>query len=444
MSDTATTELLRDRTRLALEIARRCGAEQCEVETTRSGGLNVRVRMGKLETLEHLGEQSLSVTTYLKGAKGSATTSDFSTEAIRATVEKALTIARYTNPDPCAGLPDAAELAREFPPLDLHHPWAIGVEQAQALALEAEEAAFAVDPRIFNSEGATVSVSEHAVCLGNSLGFLADYAGTHHSLDCAVLAREGDSMERDEWYTAERSPADLEPAAQVGRRAGEQAVARLHARRVPTQMAPVLLAPWIASGFIGHAMSALSGGALYRRTSFLLDSIGRPIFAPLFTIREDPFIPRAQASAPFDAEGVAGRQRLIVEGGVVQGYFLSVYSARKLGLRTTGNAGGHYNLIVEPTTDLDLQGLAREMKRGLIVTEVMGQGVNLVTGDYSRGAAGFWVEGGQIAHPVSEITISGNLLELYRRIVAVGSDIDRRGSRHVGSIWIEAMQIAGD
>lgn len=451
MSLALPTDRLRIVASAALERARALGADQCEAETTQSAGLNVTVRMGELETLEHTGEQSLTVTVYVKDtkgvgpgyAKGNATTSDFSPSAVAAAVDKALAIARYTSADACAGLADAEDMARDVSDLDLHHPWAIDVDEAQRIARECEAAAFAVDRRIDNSEGATLSASENEFIYANSHGFMGGYRASAHYLYCAVVASEGDAMERDDWYTSHRVPTKLESAADVGRRAGERAAARLNPRKIATQTAPVLLAPWIASGFIGHAVSALYGGALYRKTSFLVDSVGKPIFAPAVEIVEDPLIPQGYASAPFDTEGVACQRRTVVEGGVIQGYFLSAYSARKLGLRTTGNAGGNHNLLVRPTTEADLAGLACEMGRGLIVTELMGQGVNPVTGDYSRGAAGFWVEGGEIVHPVSEITISGNLLELYRRIVAIGSDIDRRGSKQVGSILIESMQIAG-
>jgi len=427
----------------AVDQARRAGADQCEAEATQSAGLNVTVRMGALETLEHIGEQGLSVTVYLRGSKGSASSGDLSAAAVRMAVEKALAIARHTGADDCAGLADPERMARDPPDLDLDHPWPIDVEAAKALALEAEQAAFAVDARVDNSEGATVSTSENEFFYANSHGFVGGYRGTSHSLYCAVVAQDGDSMERDDWYTTERTASALEAAAAVGRRAGERAVARLNPRKLATQTAPVLLAPWIAAGFIGHAVSALHGGALYRKTSFLLDSVDRRVFSPCVDILEDPFVARGYASAPFDAEGVACLRRPVVEQGVVRGYFLSSYSARKLGLPTTGNAGGNHNLLVSPTVEDDLRGLMRTMQRGLVVTELMGQGVNMVTGDYSRGAAGFWVEGGEIVHPVSEITISGNLLELYRRIVAIGHDIDRRGSKQVGSVLIESMQIAG-
>ncbi|MFN3628964.1 MAG: metalloprotease PmbA [Casimicrobiaceae bacterium] len=451
MSLALPTEQLRAVASAALERAQAQGADQCEAEATQSAGLNVTVRMGELETLEHTGEQSLTVTVYVKDrkgggpgyARGNATTSDFTPSAIAAAVDKAMAIARYTSADPCAGLADAADMAQAFPDLDLHHPWAIDVAQAQETARECEAAAFAVDRRIDNSEGATLSASENEFVYANSHGFMGGYRGSAHYLYCAVVASEGGAMERDHWYSAHRVPTKLESPVEVGRRAGERAVARLNPRKIATQTAPVLLAPWIASGFIGHAISALYGGALYRKTSFLVDSVGKRIFAPLVEIVEDPLIPQGYASAPFDAEGVASRRRTVVEAGVIQGYFLSAYSARKLGLRTTGNAGGNHNLLVRPTAAADLNGLARDMGRGLLVTEVMGQGVNPVTGDYSRGAAGFWVEGGELVHPVSEITISGNLLELYQRIVAIGSDIDRRGSKQVGSVLIESMQIAG-
>ncbi len=439
-----TTDILRTTAQYALDRARRGGADAAEAEVSQGSGLHVTVRMGKLETLEYTGDQSLSVTVYVAGCKGQASTTDFSPSAVAATVDKALTIARYTQPDPFAGLADPERLAGSIPDLDLYHPWALEVPAAEALAHACEAAAFAVDPRIDNSEGATVSSNENEFVYANTHGFMGGYRHTGHWLSCAVVASAGEAMERDDHYTSHRLPGQLETAETVGRRAGEKAVARLNPRKLATQQAPVLFTPEMASGFIGHGMSALYGGALYRKSSFLLDSLDQAVFAPIVHIREEPLLPQAYASAPFDQEGVACQPRAVVEAGVIRGYFLSSYSARKLGMTTTGNAGGHHNLLVAPTTEADLMGLARQMRRGLIVTELMGQGVNPVTGDYSRGAAGFWVEDGAIAYPVSEITIAGNLRDLYRRIVAIGSDIDRRGSRHVGSILIESMQIAGD
>lgn len=443
MSLALSSEALRDVALAALERARRDGADQAEAEATQGVGLNVTVRIGELETLEHNVEKSLGVTVYVGGRKGNASTGDFSADAVNAAVDKALTIAKFTSADPCAGLAEAALMAKTVPDLDLYHPWSLDADAAIAIARRCEDAGFAVDERIENSEGASVSVSESEFVYANTHGFTGGYKGSAHYIGCAMVAVDGDTMERDDWYTSHRVPAALEAAESVGRKAGERAVARLNPRKLATQSAPVLFTPQLAGGFIGHAISALFGGSLYRKTSFLLDSMDKPMFTSLLNIVDDPFIKQAYASSPFDGEGVACQRRAIVENGVVRGYFLSAYSARKLGLQSTGNAGGNHNLLITPTVKGDTAALAKQMGRGLIVTELMGQGVNPVTGDYSRGAAGFWVEDGEIAYPVAEITIAGNLLDLYQHIVAIGDDIDRRGSKHVGSMLIDSMRIAG-
>ena len=443
MSLALSSDALRDVALSALDRAKRGGADQAEAEATQGTGLNVTVRLGELETLEHNVDKGLGVTVYVNNCKGNSSTGDFSTAAVNAAVDKALAIAKFTSPDSFAGLADASAMATVIPELDLYHPWAIDAEAATALAKRCEDAGFAVDERIDNSEGASVSASESEFVYANSHGFTGGYKGSAHYIGCAMVASEGDAMERDDWYTSHRVAVELEAAEDVGRKAGERAVARLNPRKLSTQSAPVIFTPQIAGGFIGHAIGALFGGSLYRKTSFLLDSMGAQKFATLVNIIDDPHIPRAYASSPFDGEGVACQRRAIIENGVVRGYFLSAYSARKLGMTTTGNAGGNHNLLVTATIKGDTATLAKQMGRGLIVTELMGQGVNPVTGDYSRGAAGFWVEGGEIAHPVSEITIAGNLLDLYQKIVAIGDDIDRRGSKHVGSMLIESMQIAG-
>lgn len=437
------SDALRDVALAALDRAKRGGADQAEAESTQGLGLNVTVRLGELETLEHNVDKSLGVTVYVQGRKGNASTGDFSEAAVNAAVDKALAIAKFTSPDPYAGLADAALMARDIPELDLYHPWALEADAAIEIARRCEDAGFAVDKRIDNSEGASVSVSESEFMYANSHGFAGGYKGSAHYIGCAMLASDGDAMERDDWYTSHRVPAKLEDAASVGRTAGERALARLNPRKIPTQTAPVIFTPALAAGFIGHGIAALFGGSQYRKTTFLLDSIDKEIFSTNLNIVDDPHIMQAYASSPFDAEGVGCTRRVIVENGVVRGYFLSAYSARKLGLKSTGNAGGNHNLLVSPTFEGDYLAMARQVGRGLIVVELMGQGVNAVTGDYSRGAAGFWVENGEIAYPVSEITIAGNLLDLYKRISAVGSDIDRRGSKWVGSLLIDSMQIAG-
>ncbi|HET7202565.1 MAG TPA: metalloprotease PmbA, partial [Steroidobacteraceae bacterium] len=376
--------------------------------------------------------------------KGSASTADLRGAALRETVLKACTIAKYTSEDPCAGLPDPQDLAREIPNLDLSHPWDVSPEAAREMAIACEAAAMAVDSRrITNSEGAAVSTHRGVRAYGNSLGFLAAYPGTVHSVSCSVLGSEGEQMERDYWYSTVRDWRELETAESVGRRAGERAVRRLNARKLHTQKAPVLYVPDTARGLISHFVGAIRGGSQYRRASFLLDAAGQQVFPDWFALSERPHLSRALASAPFDHEGVATRDRELVEGGVLLGYVLSTYSARKLGLRTTGNAGGTHNLLVHGR-GRSFDDMLALMGRGLMVTELMGQGVNGVTGDYSRGAAGFWVEGGQVQYPVHEVTIAGNLKDMYRRVVDVGADIDFRGGIRTGSILIEQMTIAGE
>lgn len=426
-----------------LAHARARGATAAEVEASEGFGQNVTVRRGEVETIEYNRDKGVGVTVYVGKQRGHASTSDFSPQALRDTVDAALSIARLTASDEYSGLADPELLATEFPDLDLHHDWPIGVDQAIELARACEEAAFAADPRVSNSEGASVSVQQSHFAYGNSNGFLAGYPSSRHSVACAVIAGKDELMQRDDWYATSRAPEDLEEATQVGARAGQRAARRVGARKLATMKVPVLFEAPIAAGLLGHFVSAVSGGSLYRKSSFLLDSLGQQVFSPGIRIRDLPHIRRGLASAPFDDEGVASRTRDIVEGGVLQGYFLGSYSARKLGMRSTGNAGGNYNLVMDSTGE-DFQALLRKLGTGLLVTELLGQGVNLVTGDYSRGAAGFWVEGGEIAYPVNEITVAGNLKEMFRNIVAVGSDLVARGSRQTGSILIEGMTVAGE
>jgi PmbA protein len=428
---------------LALEEARTLGASQAEASVSVDVGLSVGVRLGEVETVEYQRDRGMGVTVYFGTRKGSASTADLGAEALRETVAKACSIARYTAEDPCAGLADADSLATEVPDLDLSHPWDLSPERACELALECEAAAMAVDRRVSNSEGAGVSSHRGIRAYGNSHGFLAAYPGTVHSMSCAVLGVEGDSMERDYWYTTARDWRELEDATSVGRLSGERAVRRLGARKLATTRAPVLYVPEVARGLLGHFIGAIRGGSQYRRASFLLDAAGTQVFPDWFAISERPHLPRALASAPFDQEGVATRDRELVAGGVLEGYVLGSYSARKLGLRTTGNAGGTYNLIV-PGRGRDFDGMLALMGRGLLVTELMGQGVNGVTGDYSRGATGFWVEDGRIAYPVHEVTVAGNLRDMYRSMVEIGSDMDNRGGVRIGSVLLAEMTIAGD
>ncbi|MDR1854727.1 MAG: metalloprotease PmbA [Azoarcus sp.] len=425
-----------------LDIARKKGASACETDVSEGFGQSVTVRKGAVDTIEYNRDKGLGVTVYVGQQRGQASTSDFSRSALKAAVEAALSIARFTAPDPCAGLADVELMARDCPDLDLFHPWGIEVDEALTLARRCEEAAFAVDPRIANSEGASVSTQQSHFVSANSNGFMGGFASSRHGVSCAVIAGEGDAMQREYWYDNRRDAAELTAVEEVGRIAGERALARLGARKIRTRSAPVLFEAPIAIGFLGHLAQAASGGALYRRSSFLLDALGQQVFSPIVDVSERPHIPKAFGATWFDNDGVATRDREVVSGGVLQGYFLSTYTARKLGMQTTGNAGGSHNLRLKGGED-DLAGLLRRMDKGLLVTELLGQGVNYVTGDYSRGAVGFWVEKGKIKHPVQEVTIAGNLRDMFRNIVAVGNDALPRGAKHCGSVLIESMKIAG-
>jgi PmbA protein len=426
-----------------LDCARAGGASACETDVSDGFGQNVTVRRGEVETIEYNRDKGLSVTVYIGQKRGHASTSDFSPQAVRDTVAAALSIAKYTAADDCAGLADADLLAREFPDLDLYFPWDLPVEQAIQLAQTCEAAAFAVDKRITNSEGASISLSESQFVYANSLGFMGGYPTSHHSLSCAVIAGQNDAMQRDYWYSVARDATDLEHADSVGKKAGMRSVARMGAKKIATCEVPVLFEAPIASSLIGHFVSAVSGGSLYRKSSFLLDSIGSQVFAPDIRIRELPHLKKGLASGVFDDEGVATIERKVVENGVVQGYFLGSYSARKLGLHTTGNAGGNHNLILDNGAPLEFPALLRKMGKGLLVTELLGHGVNPVTGDYSRGAAGYWVESGEIRHAVEEVTIAGNLKDILLGISAVGNDTLVRGSKQCGSLLIDRMTVAG-
>ena len=425
-----------------LDAARAGGATAAEAEVSQGIGQSVTVRKGEVETIAYNRDKGVSVTVFVGRRRGHASSADFGRDAIRATVAKAIAIARHTAEGPCAGLADVDRLARTWADLDLYHPWMLAVDEAIELGREAEAAALAVDPRLVNSDGATVSRGESEFVYANTLGFQGGYRSSRHHIDVSVVGQDGEGMQRDYWYTAARAPGDLEPARSVGRTAGERTARRLGARSLATLECPVLFEAPEAADLVGAFVGAVSGGSLYRRSSFLLDSLGREVFAPQVSIREEPHLPRARGSAPFDAEGVATASRAVVDRGVLQGYFLGSYSARKLGLASTANAGGSHNLVVSHGDD-DLDALLRRMGRGLFVTEQLGSGVNGVTGDYSRGAAGFWVEGGEIVHPVEEVTIAGNLKDMFRGIVAVGRDVDRRGARHVGSVLVDRMTVGG-
>ena len=426
-----------------IQYARAQGASAAEAEVSEGVGQTVTVRCGEVETIEYNRDKGIGVSVYFGKRRGHASTSDFSPQAVRATVDAAVSIARFTASDDYAGLADEALLAREIPDLDLFHPWNLLVEDAIEMAQTCESAAFDVSKKIDNSEGATVSSQHSHFAYGNSLGFLSGYPSSQHWISCAVIAGKGDAMQRDDWYSSARDASRLDAPALIGRTAGERAVRRLGAKKISTMQVPVLFEAPVAASLIGHFVSAVSGGSLYRKSSFLLDSLGKEIFAPWIRITEDPHIRGAMASGPFDEEGVATKQRSVVEGGVVQGYFLGSYSARKLGMQTTGNAGGCHNLLLADSGE-DFAALLRKMGRGLLVTELMGQGINMVTGDYSRGAAGFWVENGEITHAVEEITIAGNLKDIFRGIIGAGTDVLSRGSKHCGSILIDRMTIAGE
>jgi len=427
----------------ALSQAGDLGASLAQAQASLSRGFNVTVRLGEVETVEYQRDRGLSITVYFGQRTGSASTSDFSPQAIKSTVEAACRIARFTQEDSAAGLADAQLMARHFPDLSLHHPWVLDVEQAIEMARACEAVARAHDPRISNSEGASVDTGEGLSVYGNSHGFLASRLGTRHGVSCTVIASKNGAMQRDYWYTAARDAADLESVEVVGRRAAERAVARLGAQRLTTRRTPVLFVPELAKGLIGHMVSAVSGGSLYRKASFLIDAVDQPIFPRGVRIHEQPGLPKAMGSASFDAEGVATKARDLVTDGVLKGYVLDSYSGRKLGLPTTGNAGGVHNLTVEPTGP-DLSGLMRQMGSGLMVTELLGSGTNMVTGDYSRGAAGFWVEGGELAYPVEEITVAGNLRDMFKGLVAIGNDVDCRGNVRCGSLLLDTLTVAGE
>jgi PmbA protein len=427
----------------ALAHAAAKGASACEAEASDGYGQTVTVRKGEVETIEYNRDKSLGVTVYVGKRKGYASTADFAGRAIRDTVEAALTIARFTAEDDASGLADAEDLARSPGDLDLFHPWNPPVDQAVDIAKRCEAAAFRLDKRVVNSEGASVSAQQWQFALGNSHGFMEGFPTSRHTVSCAVIAAENGQMQRDDWYVSQRSIRDLAAPEAVGDYAGRRSLARLRSRKIGTMQAPVLFEAPVANDLVATFASAVSGGNLYRKTSFLLDQLGKAVFSPIVTIVERPHVPRGQASSWYDDEGVATRDRDVVKDGVLRGYFLGSYSARKLGLKTTGSAGGNHNLVLHGG-ELDLPGLIRKMRRGLLVTELIGFGVNMVTGDYSRGAAGFWVEGGEIRYPVEEITIAGNLRDMFRSIVAIGSDALTRGSRTAGSILIEGMTIAGN
>ena len=429
-----------------LRYARQKGASGAAVGISEGNGLSVSVRKGEIETIEKNQDKGIGITVFVGRKRGNATTSDFSGISLKQTVEAAYNIASFTSEDEAAGLPDADMLEKNPPDLSLYYHWPIDSQEAVELARRCEAAAFDTDKRISNSEGASVSVQHSHFVLANSDGFMGGYPYSSHSLSVAPIAASGDSMQRDYWYTASRDPAELTSPEDFGRYAAKRALARLNARQIGTRKCPVLFEAPVAIGLINSFVYAVSGSSLYRKSSFLLDALGKRIFPEHIGLLEDPHLKGAMGSAPFDDEGVRTSRRQIVGDGIVNGYFLSSYSARKLGMKTTGNAGGSHNLVfssrLTEAAD-DFAGMLKKMETGLVVTELMGQGINYVTGDYSRGASGFWVENGVIQYPVQEITIAGNLKEMFGQIVAVGADTLIRGAKKSGSILIGQMTIAG-
>ncbi|WP_299312808.1 metalloprotease PmbA [uncultured Halomonas sp.] len=433
--------LLETRAQMALELARRLGADACEVGASVDQGVGVSVREGEVETVELSRDQGIAVTVYLGSRKGSASSTDAGEASIRAVVEKAIAIARHTGEDPAAGLADAELMATELPDLDVHHPWPLSTEEAIELALACESAGRRRDG-IRSSDGASLSSGEGVRVYANSHGFLGSQRGSRHSLSCMLIAGDEGGMQRDYDYTSARNPRDLLAPERVGESAAERTLRRLGARRPATGRMPVLFDPTLAAGLVGSLMGAIAGGALYRQASFLCDRLGEPLFPEWFSLQERPMEVGAMASSPFDGDGVQTQDNVFIDRGRLASYMLSAYSARRLGMQTTGNAGGARNLRLEaPLATRDE--LLERMGRGVLVTELMGQGVNAVTGDYSRGAAGFWVENGEIQHPVEEFTIAGNLEAMFRGLAAIGSDTDTRGSIHTGSWLIDEMTVAG-
>jgi PmbA protein len=444
---THTQDQLKQLARDMLALAREQGASDAAVEISEGSGLSVSVRKGNIETIEQNKDKGLGITVYFGQRRGNASTSDFSADSLKATVEAASNIARFTAEDDCAGLPDADLIETAPRDLRLFYPWPISTEQAVELGQRCEAAAFAVDKRITNSEGASVYVQQSHFVAANSRGFLGGYPFSRHTISVAPIAGKGNGMQRDDWYTSSRDPKELAAPEKVGRYAAERALARLNARKLNTRTCPVLFEAPLAAGLLGAFVQAVSGGALYRKSTFLLDMLGKPVFPSHIQVVEDPHLIGGVGSAPFDDEGVKTVRRKVISDGVLQGYFLSSYTARKMGMPTTGNAGGAHNLEIVSTATRradDFEGMLRKLGTGLLVTELMGQGVNYVTGDYSRGASGYWVEQGVIQYPVEEITIAGNMRDMFQQIVAVGTDTLVRGNKTTGSILIENMVIAGN
>ncbi len=442
-SDSAEISRLKQVVNDLLSEAREQGASSAEAGVSAQQGLSVTVRLGETETIEHTNDHGLGVTVYFGQRKGSANTTDLSPGAIKETVAAACRIARYTSEDPAAGLADAAQMATQVADLDLNHPWELTAEPAADIARECEDAARAADPRINNSEGATLYTQNSNFVYGNSHGFVEGYPTTRHGLSCAILAQQGDDMQRDYWYSSSRLPAGLESAESIGRTAAERTLARLDSRKLDTRECPVLFKADLAPALLRSLIGAVRGHSLYRKASFLLDHLDKQIFPDWVSISEDPHKLQGMASAPFDNEGVSTRARNLVEGGVLKGYVLDSYSARKLEMANTGNAGGVRNVSISDSGQ-GFDDLLKDMGTGLLVTELMGQGTNMVTGDYSRGAAGFWVENGEIQYPVEEITVASNLKSMFMGLQAVGTDRQIPGSMKTGSWLIDHMMVAGN
>ena len=434
---------LRDAVSLAIEIAQKAGAT-AEVGGTKSGGLSVSTRLQEIENVEFNNDGALGISVYVGQQKGNASTSDLTPEAIKNTVEAALAIAKYTSPDDCAGLADRELMAFDAPDLELYHAAEIDVDKAVQLALDTEKAALEHDERIVNSEGASFNAHTGVRVYGNSHGMLQSYLSSRYSLSCSVIAEHQEQLERDYEYTVARDINQLAQPNWVGENAAQKAIARLQPQKLATQEAPVIFLNDVATGLISHLAAAISGGSLYRKASFLLDHLGKKVLPDWFEIVERPHLLRQLASTPFDSEGVRTQDMEIIRNGILQTYLLTSYSGRKLGMQSTGHAGGIHNWLAKPNSSGKLTALLRQMNRGLLVTEVMGQGVNLVTGDYSRGAAGFWVENGEIQYPVAEITIAGQLPDMLRNIVAVADDIEHRSNIQTGSVLLEKMKISGN
>ena len=442
VADKESRKLLAAVVEQVLAEAKKSGATAAEAGVNISQGLSVTVRLGEVETVEHTRDKGMGVTVYFGQRTGSASTTDFSAKALRETVRAASTIAKFTADDDCAGLADPERLAKNIPDLDLYHPWNPGTDRAIELARAAEAAARAVDKRIANSEGGSLSSHEGLEVYGNSNGFLGTVAATRHNLSVSVIAQDEAGMQRDYWYTVARDAKNLESPESVGQMAARRSLRRLGSRKLSTRQCPVLYEAPLATSLLSHFIGAVRGTSLYRQASFLLDALGKPVFSDFVRIHEQPHLKGAQGSAAFDSEGVATQARDLIRDGILQGYVLDSYSARKLKLPTTGNAGGVHNLTIDPGKE-DLAALMKRMNTGLLVTELIGFGVNTITGDYSRGAAGFWIENGEIQYPVEEITVAGNLKDMFRHIAAVGSDVDTRGNIRSGSILIENMTVAG-